>query len=268
MANTTNFNWETPDDTDLVKDGAAAIRTLGNSIDTSFVDLKGGTTGQVLSKASNTDLDYSWTTPTDQTPLTTKGDLFTYTTTDARLGVGTNGQYLKANSSTSTGLEWADISAGSMTLISTTTLSGASITLSSIAQTYKNLFLVIRNFKPATDADKLSIRFNGDSGTRYNTLGVTGSNLSFGASFIEGSGEADNSASEAIITLEIPDYANTATWKIISIDALTNNATTATNLNFFKRVGVYNQTSAISSITIFAALGNLTSGTCLLYGVN
>lgn len=60
MANTTNFNWETPDDTDLVKDGAAAIRTLGNSIDTSFVDLKGGTTGQYLSKASNTDLDFTW----------------------------------------------------------------------------------------------------------------------------------------------------------------------------------------------------------------
>jgi hypothetical protein len=60
MANTTNFNWETPDDTDLVKDGALAIRTLGNSIDTSFVDLKGGTTGQILSKNSNTDLDYTW----------------------------------------------------------------------------------------------------------------------------------------------------------------------------------------------------------------
>jgi hypothetical protein len=62
MANTTNFGWETPDDTDLVKDGAAAMRTLGNSIDASLVDLKGGTTGQVLAKASNTDLDYSWTT--------------------------------------------------------------------------------------------------------------------------------------------------------------------------------------------------------------
>jgi hypothetical protein len=60
MANTTNFNWETPDDTDLVKDGAAAIRTLGNGIDTSFVDLKGGSSGQVLSKASNTDLDFTW----------------------------------------------------------------------------------------------------------------------------------------------------------------------------------------------------------------
>lgn len=60
MATTTNFGWETPDDTDLVKDGALAMRTLGNSIDASFVDLKGGTTGQILSKASNTDLDYTW----------------------------------------------------------------------------------------------------------------------------------------------------------------------------------------------------------------
>jgi hypothetical protein len=39
MATTTNFGWETPDDTDLVKDGAAAMRTLGGAIDTSLVDL-------------------------------------------------------------------------------------------------------------------------------------------------------------------------------------------------------------------------------------
>lgn len=60
MPSTTNFGWTTPADTDLVKDGALAIRTLGNGIDTSLLDLKGGTTGQILSKASNTDLDYTW----------------------------------------------------------------------------------------------------------------------------------------------------------------------------------------------------------------
>jgi hypothetical protein len=69
MATTTNFGWETPDDVDLVKDGAAAMRTLGNSIDASFVDLKGGTSGQILSKASATDLDYTWIT-NDQGDLT------------------------------------------------------------------------------------------------------------------------------------------------------------------------------------------------------
>jgi hypothetical protein len=62
MANTTYFGWETPDDTDLVKDGAAAIRTLGQAIDTSMQDLEGGTTGQILSKNSNTDMDFVWIT--------------------------------------------------------------------------------------------------------------------------------------------------------------------------------------------------------------
>lgn len=57
---TTNFGWTVPSDTDLVKDGAAAIRTALGGVDTSFVDLKGGTTGQILSKASATDLDYTW----------------------------------------------------------------------------------------------------------------------------------------------------------------------------------------------------------------
>lgn len=61
---TTNFGWDIPQSTDLVKDGATAIATLGQDIDTAFVDLKGGTTGQFLAKASNTDLDYSWTTAT------------------------------------------------------------------------------------------------------------------------------------------------------------------------------------------------------------
>jgi hypothetical protein len=114
MANTTNFNWETPDDTDLVKDGAAAIRTLGSSIDTSFVDLKGGTTGQVLSKASNTDLDYTWVTTDDANAIQNaivdaKGDLIAATAADtpARLAVGANNTVLTADSSTATGLKWA-----------------------------------------------------------------------------------------------------------------------------------------------------------------
>ncbi len=84
MATTTNFGWETPDDTDFVKDGAAAMRTLGNSIDTSLVDLKGGTTGQILAKASNTDLDYSWIT-------NEVGDITAITATSPLTGGGTTG---------------------------------------------------------------------------------------------------------------------------------------------------------------------------------
>jgi hypothetical protein len=64
MATTTpNFGWVVPTSSDLVKNGAVAIETLGDSIDASMVDLKGGTTGQVLSKTSATDMDFTWTTP-------------------------------------------------------------------------------------------------------------------------------------------------------------------------------------------------------------
>ena len=108
MATTTNFGWTTPDDTDLVKDGAAAIRTLGSAIDTSLVDLKGGTTGQVLAKASGTDMDFTWSSVDPLTILDAKGDLISATAADtpARLAVGTDGQILTADSSTSTGLKW------------------------------------------------------------------------------------------------------------------------------------------------------------------
>jgi hypothetical protein len=131
MATTTNYSWDTPDDTDLVKDGAAAIRTLGSSIDTTTKALNPsttlgdieyrsstantntrlaiGTTGQVLAVVGGVP---AWATTADQTPLTTKGDLFTFDTADARLPVGTNDQILVADSSTATGLKWATPASG------------------------------------------------------------------------------------------------------------------------------------------------------------
>jgi hypothetical protein len=81
---TTNFGWDIPQSTDLVKDGATAIAALGQDIDTAFVDLKGGTTGQVLAKASNTDLDYTWTTPE-------VGDITAVTAGTGLTGGGTSG---------------------------------------------------------------------------------------------------------------------------------------------------------------------------------
>jgi hypothetical protein len=72
-----------------------------------------GTTGQVLAVSGGVP---AWTTTADVTPLTTKGDLFTFDTADARLGVGTNGQTLVADSSTATGLKWATPSGGGKVL--------------------------------------------------------------------------------------------------------------------------------------------------------
>ena len=121
MATTTpNFGWPVPTSTDLVKDGATAIEALGDGVDASFIDLKGGTTGQVLAKASNTDLDYSWVTTDDTNAIQNaivdaKGDLIGATAADtpARLAVGTNGQVLTADSTAATGLAWASAAAAS-----------------------------------------------------------------------------------------------------------------------------------------------------------
>jgi hypothetical protein len=121
MATTTpNFGWAVPTSTDLVKDGAVAIETLGDSIDASLVDLKGGTTGQVLAKASGTDMDFSWVAQDDSNAIQNaivdaKGDLIGATAADtpARLAVGTNGQVLTADSTAATGLAWATPSGGS-----------------------------------------------------------------------------------------------------------------------------------------------------------
>ena len=246
MATTTNYSWTTPDDTDLVKDGASAIRTLGSSVDTTVKNLNPGTTAG--------DIDY-----------------YTTSTAKARVGIGTAGQLLRVNSG-ATAPEWfTQPAAGGMTLINSggTTLTGASVTISSIPATYKDLQLIVREFKPATDGQDMRLRLNGDSATRYAVRSTSTSSAdTFSATQIDLTKVQDNSVATGLTAVTIYDYANTTTWKMGYYKSVTVDSTTTTSFQYQFEDFLYNQTGAINSITLLPGTGNFTSGTALRDGVN
>ena len=199
MATTTNYGWEIPDDTDLVKDGAASIRELGQDIDTTVFGL-----------------------PT-----------------------------------------------GSMTLISTTTFSTATITLGSIPQTYNDLYLVVRNFVPSVDNEGYYLRVNSDAtaSRHFSTSTLVATNQAFNATSWSNFQGFDNVVSEHTAVIHIYDYTNTTTWKQGHWAQWANAQTTTTNIDYQIAYGLYNQTSAVTSLQFIAPTGTFTSGTVLLYGV-
>jgi hypothetical protein len=114
MANpTTNYGWQMPTSSDLVTDLPADFEVFGQAVDTALADLKGGTSGQVLAKNSNTDMDFVWVAQDDSNAIQNaivdaKGDLIAASAADtpARLAVGNNGETIVADSSTATGLRY------------------------------------------------------------------------------------------------------------------------------------------------------------------
>jgi len=129
-----------PTSTDLVTDLPADFETFGQAVDTSLAELKGGTTGQVLSKTSNTDMDFTWVTTDDANAIQNsivdaKGDIVAASANDtpARLAVGNNGETLVADSSTSTGLRWNTKPSGNKILNSDFSIWQRGTSFSSIA---------------------------------------------------------------------------------------------------------------------------------------
>jgi hypothetical protein len=234
MANTTNYNWETPDDTDLVKDGAAAIRTLGNSIDTTTKNLN---------------------------PETTTGDIAyrsATANTNTRLAIGSSGQVLTVAAGVPS---WATpSSAGGFTSLASGSLSGAAVTISTINQGYVDLYLIINAPNPALLIDD-------DSGNNFDGFIIeTGANnaavntvsqLNTGNIYPSYNGVGTTNVA---VLVYIYNYANTTAEKVYSMwTAGSNQVDTA---EWHSR-----STAAVSTLSINAASGTFSAGTYTLYGV-
>jgi hypothetical protein len=254
MPTTTNYGWATPADTDLVKDGASAIRTLGSSIDTT-------------TKALN--------------PSTTLGDIeyrSSTANTNTRLALGTAGQVLTVNSG-ATAPEWAALSAGanwSLLNAGGTALTGAqTITVSGISGKDK-IAVVVNGASSANASSEVSIRFNADTGsnyayagnqfigsTAYSAGGFVGfSNLSV-TSFPLGRMGA-NAASLVHGTLYLTGGNSTGQKMLQSSGGGTDDGA-ATGMRNYNVGGFYNSASTISSVSVFSSTGNFDAGTVYIY---
>jgi hypothetical protein len=203
MATTTpNFGWSVPTSTDLVKDGATAIETLGDAIDASLVDLKGGTTGQVLKKNSGTDMDFVWSADSAgmTNPMTTTGDIIYSSSgsTPARLGIGTSGQALLVSggvpawgTASASGTIKQTVTSSYNTSATTTdsafTDTGLTATITPTSATSKILILITQTFGcRRTDTGQMgavanlwrnATQINSDTTMVYGIMNTTGSGV-------------------------------------------------------------------------------------------
>ena len=206
-----------------------------------------------------------------------KADLLTATAADtpARLAVGANGTLLTADSSEATGLKWVAPAAGGMTLISTTAASGGSVSLTSIAGTFKHLLVVMSDVQ-TSDTGNLKIQFNTDTtATRYRWTNIRGSGttLSMATDYEDAQilvGAVDGILGNNAASL---DNTNGVFWVYNYTQTLDrvvwgrfSSITTAEKLCEFD--GLYTGNSAaVTSIQLTPSAGTFSDGDIFLYGV-
>lgn len=193
-------------------------------------------------------------------PLTTKGDLYGFSTVPTRVPVGTNGQVLTADSTATNGVAWATASSGGMTSIASGSLSGASVTLSSISGSYKDLYLILRDWYPSVNNRQTGIQFNGDTGATY--ISMAGANLSEIRTLTNQAATNGN----AFSSFYIYDYANASHYKSVVTVSNAEDSTSQTQTN--TQAAYWQNAAAITSITIKLNADNFSGGTYVLYGVN